>query len=334
MSDNYKDRVTIYEVASVAGVSLATVSRVINKHPNVSAATRQKVENAIQKLGYRPSALAQALATSKTTNIGIIIPSANYVYISNMLHGIINTANRLGYLITLFVTGDSKEDALTAMDKLITSHVDGAIIFDDLFEEEEVTQITNYQVPVVVVNNRLEPAEKVACITFGYESTLREDIIRNHLQNNDTKMYFVSLPNNGRLLERLQRSFVNTHKEENRPYEILTVEDNYKKHYEYFSEYFKTVRSGFFVAYRDSLANAIVNAAMENGLKVPDDIEVLSLVGTRYANQMRPKISSMILDMEKVGTKALELLVNILEGQTYIPRQKVVAPYVKKETTK
>ncbi|MGB4127477.1 MAG: LacI family DNA-binding transcriptional regulator [Bacilli bacterium] len=334
MSDAYKDRVTIYEVAAAAGVSLATVSRVINNHPNVTPATRAKVQNAITRLGYRPSALAQALATSKTTNIGLIIPSANYVFISNMLHGIVMRANSLGYLITLFVTGTKKEDALDAMDKLISSHVDGAIIFDDLFEEEEVTQITNYQVPVVVVNNRLDEDEKVACITFGYENTLREDIIRHHLKTSDVMMHFVALNDNGRLLDRLQRSFVNTHKEENREYKIHKVQDGYHAHYAYFKELFKTTKEGFFVAYRDSLGRAIVNAALENGLRIPEDIEVISLIGTRYAVQGRPKLSSMILDMEEVGNKALEMLIEILEGKTHLPRQKVVAEYIKLDTTR
>lgn len=334
MSDAYKDRVTIYEVAAAAGVSLATVSRVINNHENVTPATRAKVQNAITRLGYRPSALAQALATSKTTNIGLIIPSANYVFIANMLHGIITKANCLGYLITLFVTGTEKKDALEAMDKLITSHVDGAIIFDDLFEEEEVTQITNYQVPVVVVNNRLEDGKKVSCITFGYENTLREEIIRRHLKNSDVMMHFVALSDNGRLLDRLQRSFVNTHKEEGREYMIHNVEDGYQAHYDYFNKLFKTTREGFFVAYRDSLGRAIVNAALENGLRIPEDIEVLSLIGTRYAVQGRPKLSSMILDMEEVGEKALSMLMEILEGKTFLPRQKVVADYVKLETTR
>lgn len=334
MNQNYKDRVTIYEVAAVSGVSLATVSRVINNHPNVTPATRQRVENAIKKLGYRPSALAQALATSKTTNIGLIIPSANYVYISNMMNGVINSAKKLGYLTTVFVTGDKKEDAVTALDNLITSHVDGAIIFDDLFEEEEVTQITNYQVPVVVVNNRLDPFEKVACITFGYENTLREEIIRKHLRSSQKKMHFVTALNNGRLLERLQRSFENTHKDEGRDYEVLNVKDSYNDHYQFFNDYFKKVKSGYFLAYRDSLASAILNAALENGLRVPEDIEVLSLIGTRYALQHRPKISSMILDMEGVGSKALELVVDIMNGQTFIPRQKVVASFVALDSTK
>jgi len=334
MSDTFKDRVTIYEVAAAAGVSLATVSRVINNHPNVTPATRAKVQNAITRLGYRPSALAQALATSKTTNIGLIIPSANYVFISNMLHGIVMRANSLGYLITLFVTGSKKEDALEAMDKLITSHVDGAIIFDDLFEEEEVTKITNYQVPVVVVNNRLDEDEKVACITFGYENTLREEIIRHHLRTSDVLMHFVDLPNNGRLLERLKRSFITTHHEEGRNYIVHTVKDGYHGHYKYFKELFKTTRQGFFVAYRDSLGRAITNAATESGLRIPEDVQVISLIGTRYAEQGRPKLSSMILDMEEVGNKALEMLIEILEGKTHLPRQKVVAEYIKLDTTR
>ena len=70
--DILKDRVTIYEVAKTAKVSLATVSRVINNKGNVTESTQKRVEEAIQKLGYKPSSLAQSLATSKTTNIAII----------------------------------------------------------------------------------------------------------------------------------------------------------------------------------------------------------------------------------------------------------------------
>ena len=79
---NLKERVTIYEVAKVAGVSLATVSRVINNHPNVTEKTKTAVKEAIARLGYKPSALAQGLANSRSTNIGIMIPSTGYAYVS------------------------------------------------------------------------------------------------------------------------------------------------------------------------------------------------------------------------------------------------------------
>ncbi len=80
--DNLKDRVTIYQVAQAAGVSLATVSRVINKQGNVTEATRSRVEETIKRLGYKPSGLAQALATNKTTNIGVVsfLPPTMFIF--------------------------------------------------------------------------------------------------------------------------------------------------------------------------------------------------------------------------------------------------------------
>ena len=113
--DNMKDRVTIYQVAKAAGVSLATVSRVINKQDSVTPETRAKVERTIQQLGYKPSGLAQALATNRTTNIGVIIPSANYVYISNLLSGITETARDRNYVLTLFATSHSRTEAMMMM---------------------------------------------------------------------------------------------------------------------------------------------------------------------------------------------------------------------------
>ena len=124
-----KDRVTIYEVAKASGVSLATVSRVINKQSNVTPETRAKVEATIARLGYKPSGVAQALATNKSTVIGVVIPSANYIYISNFLNGITEVAKEKGYILSLFVTAHSKDDALLMVENVITSHVDGAIIF-------------------------------------------------------------------------------------------------------------------------------------------------------------------------------------------------------------
>ena len=83
-------RVTIYDVAKEAGVSLATVSRVINRSDVVKAPTKDKVEAAIERLGYKPNAIAQGLALSKTTTIGLVIPEASYTYIGQIIKGIID----------------------------------------------------------------------------------------------------------------------------------------------------------------------------------------------------------------------------------------------------
>lgn len=326
-----KDRVTIYEVAAAAGVSLATVSRVINNHKNVTPATRKKVEEAIERLDYRPSGLAQALATSKSTNIGVVIPRANYVYISNMLNGLTEAARDRGYMLSIFVTSHNKEEAEAAMNRVITSHVDGAIIFDDELDVGDLQHISSYKVPVIAINNKIT-ADKVGCITFGYENLFRQ-ILNRYFEEGDKKMYFLHVHNAGRLLARIERSFVTTHIEAGRSYAILSSDDSYTKTYVDFLEFFKTTKSGYFLAYRDSLAAAIANAARDSGLRIPEDVEILSIIGTKYANILRPTLSSMFIDMQLVGRKAMQMLSDLMDDKLIQKHHKIESTFVKRDTT-
>ena len=125
-----KSRVTIYEVAQMSGVSLATVSRVINNSDTVKEETKRKVMSVIRKLGYKPSGLAQALATNKTTNIGLIIPSANYVYLSNLLNGICEVCKAKGFSLEVFTTSHSREDATNCLEKAIKEKTKLQVILD------------------------------------------------------------------------------------------------------------------------------------------------------------------------------------------------------------
>lgn len=85
-------RVTIYDVAREAGVSLATVSRVINDSSVVKPATRKKVEDAIAMLGYKPNAIAQGLALQKTTTIGLIVPDTSFTYTGQIINGLLDVS--------------------------------------------------------------------------------------------------------------------------------------------------------------------------------------------------------------------------------------------------
>ncbi len=328
---NTKDRVTIYEVARASGVSLATVSRVINKKGNVTEETRKKVEETIVRLGYKPSAVAQALATSKSTNIGIVIPSANYVYISNMLNGITDAAKKYGYSLTLFVTSHSRTDALEVVERVITSHVDGAIIFDDELDIDDVNEISSYSVPVIAVNNNII-GEKAGSISFGYEHKIKS-IIHDYFKNGDKTMYFLHAHNCGRLLDRIEKAFINVHLEENRTYGLLSCDDSYNRTYSDFLEFFKNTKKGYFLAYRDSLAAAITNAAIDSGLRVPEDVEVLSIIGTKYAAITRPQISCMHIDMYEVGKKAMLMLTSLLNGSLEEKQYKFESNFQKRKST-
>jgi len=331
--ENLKERVTIYEVAKASGVSLATVSRVINHQGNVTEKTKEKVEATIKRLGYKPSGLAQALATNKSTNIGVIIPRANYVYISQVLNGIAEVAKEKGFAISLFLTSHSKQDAISVVEKVITSHVDGAIIFDDELEEEDIQEITSYYVPSIVINNKVE-GERCGCIVFGYEHILRRVLTEKLARDKEITPVFLHVHNSGRLLARTEKAFVSVCKDLDRNYAVLNVDDSSSRTYEDFLEYFKKYKSGYFVAYRDSIAAAIQNAATDSGLKVPQDVEVISLIGTKYANITRPTLSSFDINMQDVGKRSMYMLMDLMKGELEKKTYRIESVYKKRGSTK
>ena len=331
--ENLKERVTIYEVAKASGVSLATVSRVINNQGNVTPKTREKVQATIQRLGYKPSGLAQALATNKSTTIGVVIPRANYVYISSVLNGIAEVAKEKGLQISLFSTSHSKQDAVSVVERVITSHVDGTIIFDDELEEEDIQEITSYYVPTIVINNRVE-GDRCGCIVFGYEHNLKR-IVQQKLESDpEITPVFVHVHDCGRLLARTEKAFVSLCKEMDRNYKVLNVDDSSSRTYEDFLEYFKTHRKGYFVAYRDSIAAAIANAATDSGLRIPEEVEVLSLIGTKYANIIRPTLSSFYIDMQDVGKRSMHMLIDLMKNELEKKTYKIESVYMKRGSTK
>ena len=331
--ENMKDRVTIYQVAKAAGVSLATVSRVINKQGSVTPATRARVEATIQQLGYKPSGLAQALATNRTTNIGVVIPSANYVYISNLLNGITEVAKEKGFVLTLFSTSHSREEALSMIEKLITAHVDGAIIFDDQLEAEDVKKITSYNVPSIVIDNKMT-GDRVGTIGFSYGAPLTS-LIKNYYENSgDKEMVFVHVHNGGRLLTRCEKKFIAAHEEIGKPYKVINCDDSYTHTYNDFLKYFAENKSGYFIAYRDSLAAAILNAATDSGLRVPQDVEVISLVGTKYARIVRPTLTTLHINMNEVGKRAMYMLTDLFNQNLVEKTSKFEAEIVYGNSTK
>ena len=331
--DNLKERVTIYQVAQASGVSLATVSRVINKQGNVTEATRTKVEETIKRLGYKPSGLAQALATNRTTNIGIVIPSANYVYIANMLSGVSEVAKEKGFVLTLFTTGHSREDAISMIEKVIVSHVDGAIIFDDELDEADVEKINSYSVPTIVINKKIT-GDRTGCVNFSYSNALAR-LIQSYYQNHgDVEMTFIHLHNCGRLLSHCERRFIAVHQKINKPYHIMNVDDSYTRTYTDFTNYFQNHRKGYFIAYRDSIAAAVANAATDCGLRIPEDIQVVSLVGTKYAHIVRPTLTSLDLDWQEVGKRSMYMLIDLINRNLEEKSYKFDAQLVLRNSTK
>ena len=152
------NQIKIYDVAGAAGVSLATVSRVLNHPEKVKPATREKIERIIKELGYKPNLNAKGLASSKSTTVAVVVPELTRSSIAEMINGIADCARRRGYLLRLFVNNKNirDNDALEKENELwkdvIASGVDGVLYINDEITEEHEKMLLNIPMDVVLTN--------------------------------------------------------------------------------------------------------------------------------------------------------------------------------------
>ena len=335
-SDNrIKSRVTIYQVAHQAEVSLATVSRVINNNPNVTEETRKKVMDTIKLLGYKPSALAQSLAKAKSTNVGILLPEEPYVYTSNMLSGMVTVAKSYGFRSSIFVAKKIIADAQNQIEKLITSHVDGALIFDDVLPVEELAVLKKFQVPMVVIGHEIEDP-LTASVSLDFKTGVLE-AVESYRDRGGKEITFLQGDSEGFMMDDIRDALQERCREWGLTFSTIDCDDSYQRLYVDMRTRFinRPDYESYFIAPRDSLAAAVANAATDLGLKVPDKIEILSVIGTKYSYIARPEISSLNMDMFMVGSIAMRMLTKLMEDPKNLgPRiYSLKADYVVRGTT-
>ena len=123
------ETITIYDVAREAGVSMATVSRVVNGNQNVKETTRRKVLDVIERLDYRPNAVARGLASKKTTTVGVVIPDIANSYFASLARGIDDIATMYKYNIVIANSDGDDGKEINVVNTLLAEQVDGLVFF-------------------------------------------------------------------------------------------------------------------------------------------------------------------------------------------------------------
>ena len=149
----------IYDIAEKAGVSIATVSRVINQNGPVSKKTAEKVRRIIEEMGYKPNIFAQGLTTNSMKAIGVLTTNLVDLYFSAAIFSIEQNARKHGYDILLSCSGGSVDDKKNHIGLLLEKRVDGIILVGSVFQEERDNSHINEaarSVPVVLLNSFVE----------------------------------------------------------------------------------------------------------------------------------------------------------------------------------
>lgn len=307
-------RVTIYDVAKEAGVSLATVSRVINRSDVVKAPTKNKVEAAIERLGYKPNAIAQGLALSKTTTIGLVIPEASYTYIGQIINGLIDVAKMYNYNIILHTITEGITDLNDIIETIIRSRVDGVIVYNDKLVIDRIEEISSYNIPIVIVGNRTS-GHMVSSVFVDIEKAIYE-LVTEYLDKGIDDIAIIQDRKNPCAVEQMVNGASRAFKEHGKEFvNYLEMDAASRTSYKFMSKYLKDHRHDLIIAHRDSQAMATINAARENGYDVPKDIEVVCVIDTKYNSMMRPQISSFAIPSYDLGAVSMRIMTKMLHDE-------------------
>ena len=328
-------RVTIYEVAKEANVSLATVSRVMNGSDVVKQATKEKVESAIAKLGYRPNAIAQGLALQRTTTIGLIFPEASLQYTGQLINGLCDVAKIYNYNISFHTISDGIANIQEIIDGVIKSRVDGVIIFSNKNLDDSTKLLNEYQIPLVVVGNRLKD-DTICSVYIDYEKAV-EEIVSEYLDKGIKDITIVEDRRNNNITSEMLEGAKQAFKKHKLSFNnYLEYSNDERSTYKYLRSYFKTHReTKLMIVSRDSQAFAVLNAARENDINIPEDMELICMNDTKYDSMIRPKVSGFVVPVYDLGAVAMRAVTKMLKGEEIEDKQKVLGYlFRERETTK
>ena len=331
--------ITIYDVAREAGVSLATVSRVINGSNVVKPATRDRVMEAIQRLDFKPNQIARGLATSKTTTIAIVFPQSLFAHVKDMIGGIGDTSRRLDYNVSIYTTDEIGDGSPieTVIEKVVKSRADGVILFNNEEIEKEIELVNKYKIPSVVIGAKVS-SEYMGSI-FADARQIAYEVVDRYLSENKKDIVFVSPKQNllrtEDMIDGIRQAFADHGEAFEEAKHVMDTSTHYEKSYPQFLEYFQSHHHDLVFTGYDKEAVAVVNAAIDNGIKVPENMEVIGMMNTSYASMCRPPLTSIHVPVYDMGALAVRLLTKILNDEDIDTREvQVQHLLMPRETTK
>lgn len=311
---------TIKDIAREAGVSLATVSRVINNMDNVSSEIKERVEIVIKKLGYNPNNAARALAKKKTNTIGVIVNNLHDPFFYDLIRGFEYGAQNTSYnVVFCSVLGGDVNMKERYIKYLTNGVVDAVVLYGSYLSDERiVSYLRNSNVNYVMIENDIEDLKCNKLLIDSYDGS-RDAVEYLISMGHKDIAYICGNPNKKVSVERLNGYLDAMHKNN------LNIADgfiqytaaNYQSGYDKMKclMQLETKRPTAVFCADDAIASKAVMAAIDLGLKVPEDVSIMgfdnqSVLPDGYKG---PDITSMAQPLYEIGVESIQLLANQLD---------------------
>jgi LacI family transcriptional regulator len=310
------NRITIDDVAREAGVSSMTVSRVINHKGDVSPATRQRVLDVIEQLGYRPSGIARGLATQRTGTLGLVVPDVANPFFSDVVRGVEHVAYAEGYNVFLCNTEEDPERELAVLKSLEEKRVDGLVLCSSRLSDDELHEVVARHTSVVLVNRQLV-GERVRSVLLDDEAGGRLATV-HLLKSGHQAIGLLAGPevsHSGRLRAK--------------GYRLALADADLPYYPDWVQSCVPVVEDGFEAArvlltthpelaalfcYNDLVAVGALQACAELGRAVPEDVAVVGHDDIPLSALVTPSLTTCRVPRYELGGQAVQSLLEQIEG--------------------
>ena len=333
----------IYDISEKAGVSIATVSRVLNGNSNVSEKTRQKVLDVMEKYGYTPNAFARGLGLNSMKTIGLLCTDSSNIFQAKAISYIEQLLHEAGYDSFLCCSGYELENKKKCMNLLLNKKVDGIILISSHFvygtrEENQYIVDAGEQVPVMILNGEVDApnvygvlTDDSACVYKAVEKLAKDGIGRI------LHLYHSNSYSGKKKLEGYQKgikAFGLQNDEKLLQYYEASLQDIPQM-----ARYLKTLwDEGFrfegIITSDDELALGAVKFAKLVGLRIPEDLSIIGYSNSMLATSGILEITSVDIKLEKICQHLISSLLRVFDGEE-IPQQAYFSgELIERETTK
>jgi LacI family transcriptional regulator len=309
-NSNAPGKITIQSVADLAGVSIATVSRVLSGNKNVREDFIEKVRDAAAKLNYTPSASAQGLAKGRNFTVGVLIPDLSNPYFPDVVKGIHNLATPSNYRLLIADSDGSPEDEILIIRDMLRQ-VDGIILVSPRMSIDDLKSLENAQSPVVLIN-RMEPGVGLPSVGVDNFSAMSELI--GHLASLGHKQIaFLSGPKQSWQQRERARAVLHASNFGISVEEIPTggsIAAGVQA-----LDLAMQAKPTAAICFNDLVALGVLSRATELGIRVPEDLSVTGFDDIEFSSFSNPPLTTIHSPQIALGEMAWKILEDQLSGK-------------------
>ncbi len=321
---------SIREVAALAGVSPATVSRVINGTVKVDSDKRERVLKAIQDTGFVPNEVARSLFKKSAKTIGLILPSIENPFFTQLAETIERTADRNGYKILLFNTGGVVEKEKTVLQMLSAMNADGIILATSNEGVNEL--IENCNIPVIVTDRRCSVDKASAYIHCNHYECGR--IAAEHLiECGCRNIICFRAPQDISSAKERYLGYRDVCAEHGITEKVLECDYDFNAGIQTTEELLNRYpEADGIIACNDIVAISAYKVLHKRGIKVPEQVQIIGYDNIKLSELITPELTTIAQPIEQIGMTAVELIVN--KAQKHNKEYIFEGELVVRETTK